>query len=674
MAHKPKTWHDEAFFGLHTDLHAGENDTVLGRDLTVEHLVEELGKIKPDFVQCDCKGHPGYTSYPTEVGQASPGIVKDSLRIWREASKQLGIPLIMHYSGVWDTAALKKHPDWGRVNLSLNGKESWMPRVMDEFNRDKNFTCNLSDYTDKYMIPQLLEIIENYDVDGFWVDGESWACAPCYCERCRSGYRMKTGRDTVPEKEGEDGWEEWLAFHRVNFEDHVRRFADAVHARKPGCSVCSNWMYTMRQPDDISVPVDYISGDFEWIWSTARAGVEARFMDSRGIGWDLMAWGFTSHGPMKDWEFKTVPALCQEAAVVMSCGGAFMIYDIPNRPGTLVGWHMDHIAEVARFCRERQDFCKDTHSVPQAAVIHTKEHYYAGNEPLYIPQKATDQVEGALHALLENSLHVDIVSGDDFVRKGKKYPLCVLAEQGHLSDEVFKAAQDYVREGGALIVSGSEHTRKFDEMLGVSDMGRYAGEGTEDSVFIPQANRVVCGIGKWRLVKAEAAEVVQPILYSRDLGDAAQDSGWPAAVIRKYGKGVIAGIFGPVFESYSFSHYPGMRSFIREIIAAMKVEELVQIEAPARVAVTIREKDRRKMVHFVNLGCDQPLSPRNTIVENVTPAGPVKVSMKMETKPAAVCLAPGGQPVRWNYGDGCFSAAIDSIDIYDILVVEKGEG
>jgi hypothetical protein len=59
--HEPRqSWHDDVFFGLHYDLHANATDTVLGKELTAEHLRERLGRVMPDWVQCDCKGHAGY--------------------------------------------------------------------------------------------------------------------------------------------------------------------------------------------------------------------------------------------------------------------------------------------------------------------------------------------------------------------------------------------------------------------------------------------------------------------------------------------------------------------------------------------------------------------------------------------------------------------------------------
>ena len=53
----------EAFFGLHFDLHPGKNDTRLGEQITEDMIAELLEKVRPDYVQYDCKGHAGYTGY-----------------------------------------------------------------------------------------------------------------------------------------------------------------------------------------------------------------------------------------------------------------------------------------------------------------------------------------------------------------------------------------------------------------------------------------------------------------------------------------------------------------------------------------------------------------------------------------------------------------------------------
>ncbi len=93
-------------------------------------------------------------------------------------------------------------------------------------------------------------------------------------------------------------------------------------------------------------------------------------MDSRGLPWDLMAWGFTTSGSMSKakWTTKSAAHLKVEGALVAANGGAFQIYDTPVRSGRVVDWHMDVFAEVGRFLRERQAVCQGVDVGPARRV------------------------------------------------------------------------------------------------------------------------------------------------------------------------------------------------------------------------------------------------------------------------------------------------------------------
>jgi hypothetical protein len=669
-------WHDKAFFGLHFDLHSVPEDPAVGADLTEEHLVLELGKVRPDFVQCDCKGHPGYACYPTRVGVPAPHIVQDSLRIWRNATRTLGLPLIVHYSGIWDHAALVQHPEWGRDNADGVAQEGWLPHQKGPTGRDADLVCPLSPYTTEYMAAQMVEILDAYDVDGFWVDGENWASAPCYCDACRQGFTAATGIEPAPRSEEQSGWMAWLAYSRDNFEEHVRRFAEVVHRRKPSCTVCSNWMYTARQPDPVRVPVDYLSGDFDWIWSTRTALLEARFMDGRGLGWDLMAWGFTSYGPMKDWTFKTIPALCQEAAVVMSCGGAFMVYDQPERSGTLVGWHMDDLAAVASFCRARQRFCEGTESVPQVAVLHSHRHLHRKKKPLFGLGDAIAPVTGALHALLDLGLHVDLLQDEALLERMSRYPLVVVPEQEGFSDELLAAFAIYLERGGRLLVTGHAATRAFDDLLGVADADE-ATDGTAGwTAYLPDGPRTVAAPGDWRSIRivesgsGPRARVVSEQSDRRAVG-ASEERRGIASTLRQVGQGRIAGIFGDLFAAYEASHYPGLERAVGQAVSALAPVGLMKVSGPRSVHATLRGRDNETLVHLVNLGTNRPQSPHSAYVEDVPDAGPVVVELPMAAGPGSARLEPGARPVPWEQDAGTVRFRIGSVGIHEILVVSE---
>ena len=151
----------DSFLGVHFDFHAGPECNEIGKNTTRAMVEAIIDQVKPDYLQTDCKGHPGLSSYPTKVGNPAPGFVGDPLKIWRQVTAERGVALYMHYSGVWDGVAVKEHPDWARVNS--------------EGRADDHLTSTFGPYVDKLLIPQFKELSDVYGVDGVWVDGECWA-------------------------------------------------------------------------------------------------------------------------------------------------------------------------------------------------------------------------------------------------------------------------------------------------------------------------------------------------------------------------------------------------------------------------------------------------------------------------------------------------------------------
>lgn len=281
MTRHTSRWHGpKRYFGLHYDLHAGPTDTELGTRATPRELIPLLKLLNPDFVQTDCKGHPGHTSWYSQVPNAtvSPGVKRDALTGWRQATAQLGLPLHCHYSGIWDDAAGDKHPQWCRVDAEGRAVAGRM--------------CPRGPYLEELMLPQLIELVDRYQIDGFWVDGEIWACEPCYCERCRAAFVQATGVAQPPKEPGQENWPAWWAFALNSFEAHVTRYCEVLHAQRPGALVCSNWLQTFRHPGEPKVPTDWISGDNTWVFGLDGCRCESRFISTRGKPWDIMTWSF----------------------------------------------------------------------------------------------------------------------------------------------------------------------------------------------------------------------------------------------------------------------------------------------------------------------------------------------------------------------------------------------
>lgn len=649
-------WHERVFFGIHYDLHATADDTILGRDVTPALLREAWQQIRPDWIQCDCKGHPGYTSWPTTVGYASPGIVRDALRIHRELTAELAIPLVMHYSGIWDEAAMLHHPDWARINAKGG--------------IDAGRACPRSEYLTRLLIPQLIELIDRYAVDGFWVDGDIWATAPCYCARCRAAFAEETGLAEPPHAPGQPGWSSWLAFQRRSYEDYARAYIEAVHARKPDCLVCINWLYSVRHPDPVSLPVDFLSGDFSHAWGVERAMAEARFLSSRGLPWDLMAWGFTTGESQADgWHFKTTTHLCQEAAEVMANGGAVCVYVHPPRSGYLVRWEHAVLAEVAQFCRERRAVSLNTRSVPQAVVLHSQSHFYAHNEPLYGLEGANTAMEGALQALLDAGYHVDLQNEEGLLGRLREYALVVVPEQEPIPDRLAEAVTSYVESGGRLILSGAHIARQ--PVLGTLAGVDPAAAPRTGYHYLPVDREAVTVAGPWQPVRTVDARSWCPLLQGPEPDR--DEVGVPAVTVRHAGQGKVVAIHGPIFAAYLRTHYPRLRRLLGQLFRWTWSDPLVQVAAPGSVAQTIRRQDGRTIVHLLNRAADPPPSPRNVMLERVPDQGPVQVRMRAPRRPASVALVPeGASRLEWQWENGDLVATIPRLGIHAALVIEDG--
>jgi len=653
-----KKWWQTGFFGMHYDLHANKNDTELGAGLTHKNLKEQLEKIRPDYVQCDCKGHPGYTSYPTRIGSPSPGIVKDALRIHREVTREMNIPLSVHYSGVWDTRAVELHPDWSA--LDSEGKF-----VIPRPGRPPGIICLLSPYLEELMIPQLLEIIDLYDVDGFWIDGDNWAVRDCYCDRCRKEFYKRTGIKTPPVDKKHPDWPVWRAFQRSLFTEYVDKYTRAVHERKPDCAVCSNWMYSMRQPGPVTVPVDYLSGDFSSSFGAERAEMEGRYIDGHRMPWNLMAWTFCSPSPDVPYQTKTVTHLCQESAEVMSCGGGVFLYGKPRRKGWLTDWEHDIFAKTASFCRQRQMFVQNTSSVPETAVLLSDAHIWNHNTEPFCMGEGFFSMEGALHALIENQYHVDVLDETRLKEGIGGYSLVVVGEQNPVSAGVEDFLESYVQNGGIVLITGSHLAEKHPALTGVAK----AGEIRQENWCMASRGEAFVLHGPWCPVKPEGSEVYTRVMSNQQIDK--DETEYPGVTIRRAGKGFVAAVHGDFMHSYYLSHNPRMRLFIKDLLETIGVKRKVVVSGPPSLEVTLRSRGNLFFVNLVNRAVSPTLTPRLHMVEEVTPAYGVQVRLCMDKKPVASTLEPGGRALEWSYENGWFTTSVPRVDIHDIVVVEK---
>ncbi len=666
-------WHgDTYYFGLHYDLHGGEKDTELGTRCSEAELVPMLQCMAPDFVQTDCKGHPGYTSWFSKVENASvpPGLTHDALLQWRQATRKLEMPLHCHYSGIWDKAAGAKHPEWCVVGA--DGQLAVAPLGQNAGAPTGEKMCPRSPYLDELMIPQLIELIDRYEVDGFWIDGDLWAVEPCYCEKCRTAWTAQTGLAEPPAQEDNPDWPRWWNFTRESFYAFVTRYCDAVHAHKSGILVCSNWLQTFKNPGEPAVPTDWISGDNAWVWGLDGSRCEARFLSTRGKPWDIMLWNFyCSRGmgkPDSPWTVKPPEMLMQEAAVLLAFGGNVQVYEHPPlRDGRLIPWRQKRLSEVSAFVKARREVCQHTETLPQIAVLHSEHHLFSDVRGKNLMRNVdVTPVQGAVFALLENSYGVDILDEWALLPRLPEFPVVVVPEQERLSEAMVTALKTYVEDGGNLLVTGSELFDRFGEaFLGFRSVDVQTGK----TYAIPAADGEVPLYSQtWRLGEATAGESLGCIGHGCLLDDRLLPH--PAAVLNRVGAGQVLYVPANLFRDFAHNRYPLTRRFIGALAERLLPDPDVRVRAPAAVDVTLRRRGPTRIIHLVNRGSGIPNQPNNGAIDEIPPVGPVSVTLRTDTRPAAVRGELENNVLDWNWNEGLLTIQLATVRIHAAIIIE----
>jgi hypothetical protein len=656
-------WHGlNRYFGLHYDLHAGHGDTELGVRAKPAELARMFKLASVDFVQTDCKGHPGYTSWFSKTRGASvpPKLKADALKGWREGTRRVKLPLHCHYSGIWDMAAGAKHPDWTRVGS--DGKRAAKPEKM----------CPRGPYLEKLLIPQMLELIDRYKVDGFWVDGDIWATEPCYCKRCCAEFTRRTGTKRPPKKQGDANWPAWIQFSLDSFYEYVTRYCDAVHRHKPGVLVASNWIQTFRNPGKPAVPTDWISGDNNWVWGLDGSRCEARFISTRNKPWDIMLWAFYKSRGMEDptspWAFKPVEMISQEASVTLALGGSVQVYENPSplRSGQLIPWRMKRIGAVGKFVKARRELCQGTQTIGQVAVLHSEAHAPQHRGANLMWGVDTGHVQGAVYSLLEHHYNVDILDEWALLQRIGEFQIVVAPECPELSRRMIDALKRFVNLGGKLLLSGARMLEAFgEEFLGVK-----AGGLEEKAIcHIPSSNSSTP-------VYSSALRLVQPVtavgighLGRTSLLDERLWDG-PAWTLRKSGSGAVAYVPFDIFRAFAHERYVGVREFVGAIMSRLAGRLSIRVAAPRCVDVILRKKGSRKLAHFINRSSGLPNVPSNGAIDEIQSTGPITIEFDLPQRPKKVSLAFEDGKLMWMYERGTLRATLERVHIHAALVVE----
>lgn len=600
--------------GFHHDLHASEKDRGLGSKVDVRALARQFGRLAVDWVQTDCKGHPGLTSWPSKLPDASicPGLGSDLLGAWSRAAALAGLPLVAHYSGVYDSAAIARHPEWG-VQPPEEPQER--PGI-----KDNEATCVRSDYSVKLLIPQILEAAKRYGLAGVWVDGEVWGMKPCYCVRCREEFRRRTGWE-APVEPADPRWPAWWKFLRDSFYEYVANFSREIRRELPEFNVISNWFGSFSMPGPLPAEITRISGDAPSTLAFDVLRQEVRFVSTRGRPWDVMHWTFLLGSHTQ----KPESVILQEAAITAAYGGDIQLYHQPeNRDGRLPEWQIDRIASVYRKLKKYLAICQGSSLFPSVGLLHSEyqlaETTRARNLLVDLDLKA---VKGGVYLLADRQIPFDILDEWAAIPRLDELPLLVVPEAAKLSQEMVHAIRTYVHNGGTLLLTGTGGPDVFGTAFLGASLRRRPGRVR---MFVWD------DVSEGAPVDMEECVILKPARSSQTFGEVAvgpmREKTTPAWCVTLHGRGRV--VYSPYawFRSYFQSRNLETGRALAAVIHKVCPHLPVRVEGAEGVEVIVRKDRRARLaVHLINLRAGATLSLERPLADKVPDVGAIKLSL-----------------------------------------------
>ena len=638
----------ERQLGLHFDFHARPYDGMpsIGETLKEEDIREICHTLRPDYIQIDCKGHPGWASYPTKLGNAMPLFCFDTMRLWRRVTLEEGVRLFVHYSGVMDAKFCSDHPE--------------LAVLREDGSRDAEVTRTFGlQYADLTLIPQLKELAGEYSVDGAWIDGECWATRMDFDPETIAAFEAESGMKISGKLPLEKDSPEYISYKkycRELFRRYVRHYIDEIHRAHPSFMITSNWMFSDHMPESVSAELDYLSGDFNPWNSVNSARLAGRALARQGKAWDLMSWNFRvdRNGYVQGRYVKHPAQIMQEAASVLSLGGGYQNYITQNKDGSPRMEQIRGMREVFDMARERLPHCYRGSIVPQIAVFLSGHDRCLASGRLF----GREGIEGAmgLTSLLCDLGHGVSVASEFDCDRG--FPVIAVPETVCSLGEAPGKLLRYALDGGSLILCG---VKTIDAFIETGLPARIDGRYEEPRAYTLDKTNYTALQHSCTFIASDADTIARSCTDVRG-------KHLPYACLLPYGKGLVALIGSDIGLAYLEAKQAGHRQLLEALLARL-YEPLVRLEsAEGIVEMTPLQKDGRLLIQLVNMNGPHS-DTRTPSFDRIPPCRDVRLSAAFERKPASVIQWPCGSTLDFNWDGERASFTIGRVDIHEIVEI-----
>lgn len=651
---------------VHLDFHTAPVIDDVGSEFDVKDFVRTLKDAHVNSINIFAKCHHGMCYYPTKVGKMHPSLKFDLMGQMIDELHKNDITCPLYFPIGWEEDAAD-HTEW--LEMGEDGIPGHKHPEDVSYYSWRKLCLNNSAYIE-YIKSQVAELIDNYDVDGFWFDiifQRKCICPECVAQMQTMGLDPKNERDVLKHDE--------LVLYKFQktLNAFVQEYGSRVHGEGTSIPTFYNSSWAPNNGvDGLAIDARAALQDHMEIeslpsgeWGYNHFPLFANYHNRNNgdvIGMNgkfHLSWG--DHGSLKNNE-----ALEYECFRMIANGCACSVGDQLHPRGYMNKAAYARIGKVYSEIEKLEKYTEGSEKVADIGVVVSTDFY----------TRNTFSDEGVMRMLMELHYTFDFIPASENL---SRYKMIILPDKVNVDGKLSVKLKEYIAAGGKVLATYRSTDK---DSLDVE----YIRESDYEPAYICIDDGLIKDVEPLEYVcYVRGAYVKSSLPVKAYVGDSYYNrtadcfsshrhfpfnkkSEYPAIVLNDK----IAYCSFPLFEDYIVNGNRVYRDIIGYMIGELLDNPTVMVEAPTCAEVTVRRKAGKQYVHIISY-----IPERRTktidVVDTKLPILNTKIYMSKDAGYMGVgytkakLVRSGEMFDLVDEGDGKLSVTIPVIDGYECV-------
>ncbi|MCH2176166.1 MAG: beta-galactosidase [Lentisphaeria bacterium] len=669
-----------AFRQIHLDFHTSEAIPRIGEAFDKEEFQEVLQAAAVNSMTLFATCHHGWAYYDGKVGSKHPNLKFDLLREQYDACKEIGVKTPIYLTAGVNQHYATIHPEW-RIITPEGSYGGWQGNPLKPGFKS---VCFNSPYLD-YLCEQIQDVCEHFpDNDGIFIDiiGKHDCCCSCCL-----GSMHEQGLDPL-KREDRDQHSQFV------LNKYYQRTTETVRNFDPNMKIFHNSGHVTIGDRDILKYFSHL--ELESLptggWGYDHFPMSAKYVQTLNMETLGMTGKFhTTWGEFGG--FKHINALRYECAAMIAFNTKCSIGDQLHPSGKIdrstynrIGAAYNEVAAVEMFCCKARAV-NDIAILSNAAFTKSHGREFAGDI-------------GAGRILLEGHYLFEVIDGHD--DNFNNYKAILLADNCVLDKKMERRLNDYLAQGGKLILSGKSGLKQSNGMPAFDIGAKYEGTSDLSPDFILPADMIAPEGIETPFVNYMRSERIK-VTSGTSIGDIfdpyfnrsykhfcshqhtpykMESSGYDSGVMTDN----ILYFAQPIFTLYRGYGATVYKEYILNAMNAFLKNDVslsVNLPSTARIALNYQEHEKRHVMHLLSAttisrggtldmhGGNIDVAGRSIeVIEELFPLYHTGVALKLEKAVRAVKLQPQNEAIDFKHEGGVLSFEIEEFECSQVIEIK----